>query len=66
MNITYRPAEVGDLEPTMQVVQQAFTELRVRNGFEPAPLREPAFQKFALTEDPTGLWVAARTRRAAH
>lgn len=58
MKITYRPAELGDLEPAMQVVQQAFTEVRVRNGFGPAPLREPTFQRFALTEDPTGLWVA--------
>ena len=58
MDINYRPAQPEDLEAGLRVVQQAFTELRVRNGLSPAPLRPPAFQRFTHAEDPTGLWVA--------
>jgi GNAT superfamily N-acetyltransferase len=60
MDVTYRPARPEDLEPGLRVVQQAFNELRGRNGLRPVALREPTFQRFAYAEDPTGLWVAER------
>jgi GNAT superfamily N-acetyltransferase len=58
MAVTFRPAGPDDLEPGVRVVQQAFSELRVRHGLPPVPLRPPAFQRFVMAEDPTGLWVA--------
>jgi GNAT superfamily N-acetyltransferase len=58
MDVTFRPAGLKDLEPGVRVVQQAFSELRVRNGLSPVPLRPPVFQRFVMAEDPTGLWVA--------
>jgi len=58
MDITYRAARPEGLEPGVGVVEQAFNELRVRNGLRPVPRREPAFQRFSHAEDPTGLWVA--------
>jgi GNAT superfamily N-acetyltransferase len=58
MDVTYRAAQVEDLEPGVRVVQQAFNELRSRNGLRPVALRQPAFQRFVHAEDPTGLWVA--------
>lgn len=58
MDITYRPAQPEDLDAGVRVVQQAFTELRVRNGLGPAPLGPPTFQRFTHAEDPGGLWVA--------
>ena len=58
MDVTYRAARAEDLEPGVRVVQQAFNELRSRNGLRPVALREPAFQRFIHAEDPTGLWVA--------
>lgn len=58
MDVTYRPARPEDVEPGVRVVQQAFNELRTRNGLRPVALREPAFQRFVHAEDPTGLWVA--------
>jgi GNAT superfamily N-acetyltransferase len=58
MDVTYRPARPEDLEPGLRVVEQAFNELRVRNGLRPMALGEPVFQRFGHAEDPTGLWVA--------
>jgi len=58
MEVTYRPARPEDLTPGLRVVEQAFNELRARNGLRPVVLREPAFQRFVHAEDPTGLWVA--------
>src|SRR5215831_15669137 len=58
MDVTFRPARLEDLEPGVRVVQEALSELRVRNGLDPVPLRPPAFQHFVMAEDPTGLWVA--------
>jgi GNAT superfamily N-acetyltransferase len=58
MDVTYRPARPDDLEPGLRVVEQAYNELRGRNGLRPVALREPTFQRFAHTEDPSGLWVA--------
>lgn len=58
MEITYRPAQPEDLEPGVRVVQQAFTELRVRHGLSPSTSGPPAFQRFIHAEDPSGLWVA--------
>jgi GNAT superfamily N-acetyltransferase len=58
MNVSYRPANEEDLEPGVRVVQQAFTELRVRNGYAPVPPLKHTFQRFMLEEDPTGIWVA--------
>jgi len=58
MDVTCRPARPEDLEPGVRVVQQAFNELRGRNGLRPVTLREPVFQRFSFAEDPTGLWVA--------
>jgi len=58
MDVTYRPARPEDLETGLRIVETAFNELRVRNGLRPVTLREPAFQRFAHAEDPTGLWVA--------
>jgi GNAT superfamily N-acetyltransferase len=59
MNIIYRPARPDDLESAARVVQQAFNDLRVRHGLEPTVgLRAPLFQRFCLTEDQDGLWVA--------
>src|SRR5215813_8913389 len=58
MDVIYRAARAEDLEPGVHVVQQAFNELRSRNGLRPVALREPAFQRFIHAEDPTGLWVA--------
>jgi GNAT superfamily N-acetyltransferase len=47
-----------DLDRGVRVVQQAFTELRVRHGLSPSPPGPPAFQRFIHAEDPSGLWVA--------
>jgi len=58
MDVTCRAARAEDLEAGLHVVQQAFNELRSRNGLRPVALREPAFQRFVHAEDPTGLWVA--------
>ena len=58
MDVTFRPAGLDDLEPGVRVVQQALSDLRVRNGLGPAPLRPPVFQRFVRSEDPTGVWVA--------
>jgi GNAT superfamily N-acetyltransferase len=58
MDVTYRSARAEDLELGVRVVEQAFNELRGRNGLRPVPRREPVFQRFAHGEDPTGLWVA--------
>lgn len=58
MDVTYRPARPEDLEPGLRVVQQAFNELRTRNGLRPVALREPAFQRIVHAEDPRGLWIA--------
>jgi len=58
MEVSCRPARPEDLAPGLRVVEQAFNELRARHGLRPVPLREPAFQRFAYAEDPTGLWVA--------
>jgi len=58
MDVSYRPARPEDLEPGRRVVEQAYNELRGRNGLRPVALREPTFQRFAHAEDPTGLWVA--------
>ena len=59
MNITYRPARPEDLEPAVQIVQQAYNDLRLHHGLRATvPLRPPLFQKFCLAEDPSGLWIA--------
>jgi len=59
MPITYRRARSNDLATALRIVQQAYNDLRVRSGLAPTvPLRPPLFQKFCLTEDPDGLWVA--------
>jgi GNAT superfamily N-acetyltransferase len=59
VDITYRPANVKDLEDAARVVQEAGNELRVRHGRQPWPSPPPiAFPKFCLAEDPDGLWVA--------
>jgi GNAT superfamily N-acetyltransferase len=58
VDVIYRPARPEDLEPGVRVVEQAFNELRGRNGLRPVARREPAFQRFSHAEDPTGLWVA--------
>jgi hypothetical protein len=58
MDVTYRPADPEDLEPGLSVVEQAFNELRVRNGLRPLVFDQPTFQRFGHAEDPTGLWVA--------
>src|SRR5262245_39561489 len=58
MDVTCRPARPEDLEPGLRVVEQAYNELRGRNGLRLMVLRVPAFQRFTYAEDPTGLWVA--------
>lgn len=59
MDVTYRPAQLEDLEPATRIVQQAYNNLRSSHGL-PATvgLRPPAFQQFCLAEDPDGLWIA--------
>ena len=59
MDITYRHANSSDLDAAVRIVQQAYNDLRVRHGLAPTiPLRPPLFQKFCLSEDADGLWVA--------
>jgi GNAT superfamily N-acetyltransferase len=59
MDVAYRPARPEDLEPSGRIVQQAILDLRQQHGVAlPQPLGPPAFQRFCLEEDPSGLWVA--------
>ena len=59
MDISYRPAREEDLEPGGRIVQAAILDLRQRHGVAlPQPLGPPAFQRFCLDEDSSGLWIA--------
>jgi GNAT superfamily N-acetyltransferase len=59
MDSSVRPAQAEDLEPGSRIVQDAILELRRRHGVSlPQPLSLPAFARFCLGEDPSGLWVA--------
>ena len=59
MEIACRPARPEDLELGGRIVQQAILDLRRRHAVAlPQPLGPPAFQRFCLGEDPSGLWVA--------
>jgi len=59
MEVTYRPAEPGDLEEALRVVQLAYNDLRVRHGLPGnIPLRAPIFQRFCLAQASDGMWIA--------
>jgi len=58
MDITYRPARLEDLDTAVGIVQEAYNDLRLRHGFATVQIGPPLFQKFCLTQDPEGLWVA--------
>jgi GNAT superfamily N-acetyltransferase len=59
MDVSFRPARSEDLETGGHILQRAILDLRQRHGVAlPQPLGPPAFQRFCLGEDPTGLWVA--------
>ena len=59
MDITYRPAAQEDLEPALQIVQEAYNYLRSQHGLPSnIGLRPPLFQRFCFAEDPDGFWIA--------
>src|SRR5262249_61169230 len=40
------------------IPQESDNDLRLRHGFASVQIGPPLFQKFCLTQDPEGLWVA--------
>ncbi len=59
MPVVYRLARLQELERTDELVVQSINDLTERHAFgRMAETSPPAFQRFSLNDDPTGLWVA--------
>jgi GNAT superfamily N-acetyltransferase len=59
MPVVYRPARSEELERTDELVVQSINDLTERHAFgRMAETSPPAFQRFSMNDDPTGLWIA--------
>lgn len=57
--VACRAARLEDLDTALQIVQQAYGDLRMRHGYAaPGGVRPLRFQRFCLAEEPGGLWIA--------